>query len=183
MKIKLRLAVDFTLQDAESLAGFFRLLSRVSEFSFDVTVGQANLQAKLPHVSLTVVKVRKKKAEQYCGSHPSSCDIRPRGGKHRLARCLEGGDWIRFNDLVNDVLDCYRSGVDAHVATAVCEIRRGRQRRIRYGEYLLEPAGTYEWTRYGLCDDYADHCGVLAPRSKAPAGTPGLPVQQSIQGG
>jgi hypothetical protein len=102
------------------------------------------------------------------------------GRPHRHSRCLEGTDWVAFNDLLNDVLD--RLGLDADAWSYNREahggryyIRRGRRRRVRYDEAWA--AGVFgafrRWAKAGP-DDFEDHCGREAPRSELPEGTPGL---------
>jgi len=134
---------------------------------------------------LTFHEIRLRKSKFYCGSHPAACEAKEEpkrrmfGGKHIY---LEGADWIGWNDLCNDALDALE--VDADAGSPVCEIRRGRCRRVRYDFH--EEVKTYEdflgksekqtneWDRIGGPDDYADHCGKAPPVTVYPEGTPGV---------
>jgi hypothetical protein len=54
-------------------------------------------------------KIRLTKGKPYCGQHPGECVIGILGARPKpVLRCLEWGDWIAFNDLVNDVLDAMK---------------------------------------------------------------------------
>jgi hypothetical protein len=119
---------------------------------------------------ITVTQVRLRAPKPYCGAHPGACLVeRP----HRNLRFLEGADWIAFNDLVNTVLD--RLDVDADVGSSVCNIRRGRCRRVAYcGKDGA--AGHAEWEKFGDMDEYENRCrGFDAAGSRFPPGTPGNP--------
>lgn len=120
-------------------------------------------------IKIETVRLRERKA--YCGAHPASCEIT--GERHARHTYLEGADWVEFDDLVNNVLD--RLDVSAHVFTAICEIRRGRMRRITYGcSYPNMFRRISQWDRVGDDTDYADYAGSSeAPRSDFPSGTPG----------
>lgn len=108
--------------------------------------------------------IRLKEAKPYCGNHGGPCLIE-RTPK-RKSRCLEGVDWVEFNDLVNDILDSL--GVSADVMSSACTIRRGRSRRV---VYKADSRG--EWDKLGTNSEYEDWSGRVAPRSKYPEGTPG----------
>lgn len=135
--------------------------------------------------------IRLKESKVYCGSHPFACDIN--GG--RRAVYLEGADWVEFNDRVNDVLDNLE--VAAKVKSAVCIIRKGRNRRLAYnGHWLVgwqreglrnvkvfseDPLGPNphpEWKMDEPDDNYEDWCGHYAPNSWFPEGTPGEYIRE-----
>lgn len=126
-----------------------------SRFTCEVeTVGKTRFKIR---------NIRLKESKRYCGSHPYACDIE--GG--RMGKYLEGADWVEVNDRINDVLDFYE--VEAWVRSAVCTIRRGRERRVEYDGYPLGHA--YQWNKEGEMEDW---CGRIAPDSWYPEGTPGL---------
>lgn len=116
-----------------------------------------------------VLDIRLAEAKPYCGNHPDACEVGI--GKPRRAKFLEGADWVDFNDRLNDVLD--RLDVDADVASAVCNIRQGRQRRTCYTSEPTFGRQT-QWVKVGSSYDYEDWCGRSgAPASDYPLGTPG----------
>jgi hypothetical protein len=85
--------------------------------------------------------------------------------------CLEGADWVAFNDMLNDVLDALN--VSANVASSLCIIRKGAMRRIEYDGHKLGNGIDSEWNKDSA--HYADRRGQVSPRSEYPAGTPGIP--------
>lgn len=54
------------------------------------------------HVELYITNVRLPEKRPYCGQHPGSCPI---GAPKPRYKYLEWDDWIRFNNVVNAVLD------------------------------------------------------------------------------
>lgn len=152
---------------ATIVASNIREVLATSRFSAEVTV-----ETKGTSVKLSNVRLRDKK--EYCGSHPSACEVG--NPKHRKARYLEGADWVDLDDMLNDLLDMMR--VEANVASSVCILRKGRLRRTEYSNGDRQGNGNYLWAK----DDpasYQDWCGRHgAPRSSFPAGTPG--IYQSI---
>lgn len=118
---------------------------------------------------ITIHNIRLKEAKIYCGSHPYACDIE--GG--RKAKYLEGADWVEFNDRLNDILD--RLEVSADVKSAVCILRKGTRRRTHYDGFLRNAfINEFQWHMDTHDDNYMDYCGVVAPASYYPLGTPGL---------
>jgi hypothetical protein len=121
---------------------------------------------------IKIETVRLLTAKEYCGNHPNACEL-PHGHGHRNRRTnyLEGADWVEFNDLLNDVLDKLHLAAD--VASSICVIRRGRQRRTRYGS--RRDGRFWQWEKTGHLDqDYRDCCGLFnPPASDFPEGTPG----------
>jgi len=107
-------------------------------------------------------RIRRQESKVYCGSHPFACDIEGT----RKAKYLHGSEWVAVNDVINDVLDAYE--LSANVDSVVCIIRKGRERRLSYDGYAKGRG--YEWEKD--CDDFADYCGSVAPRSEFPEGTP-----------
>ncbi len=84
--------------------------------------------------------------------------------------CLEGLDWVDFNDRLNDVLDAL--GISADVYSSVCNIRQGFNRRTVYN---YESRGFQNiWLKTGDQYDYMNAIGRVAPASDYPSGTPGL---------
>jgi hypothetical protein len=127
---------------------------------------------RVKHLKLHEIRLRDKKA--YCGNHPAACEIG--GGSHRKGPWLEGADWVEFNDLVNDVLDGLH--ISANVHTAVCIVRKGKRRRIRYGYF--RHFNQTQWERDEDEDGYEDYLGTWAPNSIFPMGTPGLYLRNGV---
>lgn len=70
-------------------------------------------------------KIRLKEAKEFCGQHAGPCvtfTSKPRPVSH----LLEGDDWIRFNDVVNDVIDGFESIVNAQVTVFSTRVVKGR---------------------------------------------------------
>ena len=121
---------------------------------------------------LKIHQVRLRKSKDYCGNHPFACPVRPGGHKpHVHSSCLEGADWVAWNDMLNDVLDAL--GVAANVASSLCIIRKGEFRRIEYTGHLLGNGIDSEWDKDS--EFYLNHtlCTTPVP-SKFPMGTPGI---------
>jgi hypothetical protein len=116
--------------------------------------------------------VRLFRKKDYCGNHPGPCPLRVGGHRpHLIRNYLEGADWVAFNDLINTLLD--RMKVEARVSSTACVVRKGRRRRVRYGQSFIGIAT--DWTRVGDDVDYEDWYGRRgAPASWYPPGTPGL---------
>lgn len=114
--------------------------------------------------------IRLNEKKPYCGNHPEMCELQGFGNrKPRMNDCLEGADWVDWNDRLNDVLDALN--VSADVASSACTLRRNTKRRTNYGSYWV---GNFaQWEVYGEHSDYADYCGQVAPASVYPFGTPG----------
>jgi hypothetical protein len=136
------------------------------------SVGEIENQSNSRTGWLKLRTIRLKEAKPFCGSHPIACDIA--GG--RRAKFLEGADWVEFNDLINDV--CDDLGISADIKTAVCQIRDGRRRRIRYDAYWQ--VNQWQWVMHGDDNDYKDWCKKDAPDSWYPEGTPGLYLRKEL---
>jgi hypothetical protein len=78
-------------------------------------------------------RIRLEKAKPYCGQHPGECVL---GGPKMKSRLLEWDDWIRFNNLMNDVVE--RTELDCDIwsnprdTRGTFYIRRRNSRRVRY---------------------------------------------------
>lgn len=140
------------------------ILTAFAESRFNVRVG---LDGK---GGVSIQQVRLKEKKEYCGNHPKACE-RPHSGKHRKMTCLEGADWVEFNEALNDLLD--RLEVSAQVSasrTSGCIIRKGNRRRIEYRADKQLFDGTWQWNY----DDPED-CWSSGPQpSRFPSGTPGI---------
>jgi hypothetical protein len=146
----------------ESLADFIRMkINNGSRFELHIDILSAR--------RLKMRNIRLKEKKRYCGNHPNACDIE--GG--RMGRYLEGLDWVEFNDRINDILDYL--DINARVYSSVCEVRAGKKRRTNYGSHLLDHLWrpVYQWDKKGEACDYEDCCGIYAPDSDYPYGTPG----------
>lgn len=156
MKITIKDDTDpYVIQD--------RLLDGLNNSRFAFTT-------KVPtHSSVVISRIRLKESKEYCGNHPAECEVNGIG-KPRKANYLEGLDWVEFNDLLNDILDQF--SVEANVASSVCIIRQGFKRRVNYE--MSRQFSQNQWTKKGDDDDYVNYCGVDAPASSYPYGTPGL---------
>jgi hypothetical protein len=124
---------------------------------------------------MDISKIRLRKSKHYCGSHAGPCQIN--GGSHRKSRHLEGGDWVRFNDKINDILDSVAGGLSAEVKSHAIVLRKGTKRRTAYRGAIIRQG---EWNNHGLDEDFEDFCGKKARRSLAEAGTPALPSSQYL---
>ena len=83
---------------------------------------------------------------------------------------LEGGDWVHFNDLLNDFLDHHNVSADVRSKAAI--IRKGRRRRVVYSR---DRHNTDQWMRTGRPEHYVNCVGhFLVPFSTYPDSTPGL---------
>jgi len=114
-------------------------------------------------VNIETIRLRRSKG--YCGNHAGPCRVT--GGRHRKSTCLEGADWVAFNNMVNDVLDNIHHDGDA--GSRFVKVRLGKQRRIDYSSF-----GHGDWIPVGEPGDYADYCGKEPPEeTEYPSGTPG----------
>jgi hypothetical protein len=133
----------------------------------EITCEQPGPRTKYIGGYITLRNIRLKELKPYCGNHPGPCLINK---KHRQSRCLEGLDWVEFNDLVNNVLDSLYLSAD--VLSSQCVMRLGHQRRTHYG---MKQQGRFAtWDIKGHPNDYEDYRGKKAPKSGYPNGTPGL---------
>lgn len=117
--------------------------------------------------------VRLRQSKDYCGNHPLPCPVRPYQAHkpHIHSKCLEGADWVAFNDMLNDVLDKLR--VSANVASSHVIIRKGEKRCTVYMSQPLGNGIDNEWQRDSGC--FENKMGMKSPRSDYPTGTPGIP--------
>jgi hypothetical protein len=114
--------------------------------------------------------------KDYCGNHPFPCPVRPGGNRpHKRTKCLEGADWVGFNDMINDVLDSL--GVVCDAGSSHCKIRKAGERRMNYDGHLLSNNIDAEWDKD--THDYENHIGSAAPvHASFPDGTPGFACYQ-----
>lgn len=110
--------------------------------------------------------IRLKVSKGYCGNHAGPCKVQ--GGKRRKMSCLEGLDWVSWNDMLNDALDSIHH--DGSARSSLCIIRKGKKRRTSYSGY----DDTGEWFRDASSHDYIDNCGKEPIQSDYPEGTPGI---------
>lgn len=179
MRIRLNATNEIGQSQRGSVATLIKALQKWQQtdkkFNFELEVLPTGTRSRLA-VQISITKVRLKARRPYCGNHAGPCQIQ---GAHtnRSATYLEGGDWVRFNDKLNDILDRVAGGLCASVASAACVIRQGAERRTRYEMSVM---GHGDWQKTGEELYYEDHRGRRAPRSLAEAGTPGLPVSQYL---
>jgi len=153
---------------------------RVSRFKATILTPRWNV------VRLSRVKLRTGK--EWCGSHAKACENAHKDHGNPKRTLLEGADWVEFNDcIVNNTLD--KLGVSADVQSAVCIIRWGTRRRIRYESNHTRGSkehGTFEhvWDFDGPAEHYADYTGRTAVPSDFPEGTPGIyqPLNYNVVG-
>ena len=123
------------LQEVVTEAGF-----SIGEVTLHSTFRGTNRRGRQtePAFKAELRVIRLAEAKPYCGQHPGECEFPNR--KKPRARFLEWDDWVRFNGLVNDVLDCV--GKTTEIAADVWSkptdaagrfwIRRLNKRRTRY---------------------------------------------------
>ena len=148
----------------ERVAEEIRNHLNISRFTADVVVHKRKV---------TIHKIRLRESKDYCGNHPYACPVRPNvvEKKHIHSRCLEGADWVGFNDMLNDVLDALC--VSAYVASSLCIIRKGSFRRVEYSGHKLGNGIDSEWNKDSHA--YECHLGEMnVPRSEYPTDTPGI---------
>lgn len=173
--------MKITLKPDDNIAEIqYAIINHFDKSRFNVSVDIRYPSRRRTEIHVTNVRLKERK--DWCGSHPESCDIQgfkdQRTGEYikekpRKSKLLEGGDWVDFNDTLNDVLDSM--SISADVSSAVCIVRKGRERRICYDSFQRANAYRveYEWEKEGHSDDYEDWCGKQAPMSTYPEGTPG----------
>jgi hypothetical protein len=156
--------------DAEDIrSAIFRHIQMNTRFR----IGNCDLNRQKRKDKITISKVRLKEAKPYCGNHPDACEID--AGPSRRGTTLEGADWVEFNDHLNDVLDRFEVSARVYSTYVPVTIRDGRRRRIRYDSHTPMNARQSEWMEFGDMEaDYEDYCGLVAPNSEWPEGTPGL---------
>ncbi len=146
--------------------------SRFTADVFEMNHHQHRLVIRLENIRLVDKK-------DYCGAHPNECQVnRP----HKTTRYLEGGDWIGWNDMLNDVLDRMKMDADAWSYNRESRgggkypIRLGLCRRTNYESEMVCQWGRtfFHWDSAVNADDFTNYCGKKAPRSTYPDGTPGL---------
>jgi len=119
---------------------------------------------------ISIHNIRLREGKDYCGNHPNACPVRPGIHRdHRKSTCLEGADWVGFNDMLNDVLDTL--SVSANAGSSLCVIRKGLMRRMRYAGHFLKNNIDREWDR----DDtrYESYVRKGHPPTDYPKDTPG----------
>jgi len=149
-----------------------------SRFTATVSIDAKDIPLRYRHrAAIKIEYVRLRRRKDYCGQHPGPCLALFR--RHRKSSCLEGTDWVAFNDLLNDVLDAL--GVDADVFSfnreSMCSryyIRRGTRRLTNYLSDSVIRSGRpiYFW-RENYLADFEDWCDKEAPASTYPDDTPG----------
>jgi len=130
---------------------------------------------------LKIWSVRLKEAKPYCGNHAYPCAIANpgRSGRERNGSCLEGADWVAWNDMLNDLLDNFPGGkygfpqprgLRCDAGSSLVTIRKGYGRCVKYKAHIRGG----EWYKEG---DYADcrfDLPARIPRHAIyPEGTPG----------
>jgi hypothetical protein len=125
---------------------------------------------------LRIDQVRLRDSKDYCGQHPGPC-VRNTGSAHRHSRCLEGADWVGFNDGLNTVLDLLNVKADvwSYNREAVGNryvIRRGYLRLAVYQASPFDPVDGQHWLQ-PTADDYFDCRQRPHHRSEYPDSTPG----------
>lgn len=136
-------------------------------FNSRFTAEVERVPRKITNDAIRIRNIRLKDSKIYCGNHPAACEL---GGSHRKGRTLEGADWVEFNDLINNI--CDRLWIRANVSTAVCVIRKGYERRIKYG--MFRDGNFWQWKKDEPDASYEDCCSRQAPYSEFPEGTPGI---------
>lgn len=121
--------------------------------------------------------VRRRKKGHYCGQHPGPCQ--GIGGQRHSGSCLQGADWVAFNDGLNDALDALSLAADVwsfnrEASSGRFFIRKGASRRVTYCSHERKSWGRtfHVWDMDG---DFEDYTGMAAPRSVFPPDTPGNP--------
>lgn len=83
---------------------------------------------------IIVKPVRLVKAKPYCGNHPGTCEFT--GRKNPNATYLEWEDWIRFNNMVNRVLNRFKCNANVwstpQDVSGKFHIRFGLKPRVKY---------------------------------------------------
>jgi len=132
----------------------FRLLSLLTAAGF--TIGESSTEekgkARRPAWAngfdcLTLIELRSirlKESRPYCGNHAGPCDAnnpharKNKDGSKPKSKCLEGLDWIKVHNIVNDWLDSIPDSVsEVFTAGAECDggkmfVRREGKRRMRW---------------------------------------------------
>lgn len=142
-------------------------LSRFTIQSIRASNAAVYRKKKLRYIGvLTLDTIRLKAKKEYCGNHAGPCQLSGHKPDKKMA-CLEGADWVGFNDMVNDALD--QLGVSADVGSSACDVRRDYRRRMLYdgvkgGAFNKVENDEFYLNRIGEREEHAD---ILA-------GTPGL---------
>ena len=102
---------------------------------------------EVKHADILLPVIRLKDAKHYHGYTPGAVNRYPiHRGKPRNRRIPEHDDWVEFNDLVNDVLDCLNAVANVFSkppgSNGLLWIRKGGRRREKYDPVELE-------SRYG----------------------------------
>lgn len=115
------MAYTIAVEDKKTAVGVVRALTNKCEVDGRFVIQQmettatevlsvrAKKNGAKPRQLVVLHRIRLTKNKPYCGQHPGECVIGIigiLGARPKPAlRCLEWGDWVRFNELINDVLD------------------------------------------------------------------------------
>lgn len=134
--------------------------------------------------------VRLKTRKEYCGSHPGACELA--FSVHRVLSCLEGADWVEFNDMLNNHMDEHNISCVIWSAPKERQLSQTKERmRIRIGmhrraSYDMRPnergLGNATWELNGQVNDFMLGSVVNRPDRRLgsdawsyfPEGTPGI---------
>ena len=152
-------------QTVSSIAHAMREALALSRFTASVTEKKNSVE---------IGKVRLTYSKDYCGNHPFPCPVRAVHRKHPINRCLEGADWVGFNDMLNDVLDALECVCNC--ASSLVIIRKQGARCVSYGGHITLNGIDAEWDK----DSGAfENCIVKkTERAYYPEGTPGFATSQ-----
>lgn len=154
--------VAYTIQTKATEAGF-----RIGDFRYvgwNSGRGPKHGSGK-PGYVLDLAQIRLQKAKSYCGNHPGECVV---GGPRRKAVFLEWDDWVKFHEVVNDILDEMNLSADITTSGADVDVGRllfcrlGRKRRVRYDwtETSRNAFNAIRPVNYGTPDQFAEKdCG------------------------
>lgn len=127
---------------------------------------------------IKISNVRLRESKHYCGNHPLPCPVRPFPTRHIHSKCLEGADWVAFNDMLNDVLDKLK--VSADVASSLVIIRKGLERCTCYEAQAIPNSIDNEWVKdSGMFSNWIER--KESKMSAYPNGTPGVPEYLTIK--
>lgn len=148
-------------QSPEQIAEMFR--NRFSGTRFTMRIETHRSKVTIHDIRLTYSK-------EYCGNHPLPCPNRGFVQKHKKAKYLEGGDWVAFNDFLNDCLDAM--GCICNAKSSLCIIRKHGERCTAYDS---RPQGDFnnEWVKDSGVFENKINSGTPV-QAHYPEGTPGF---------